>query len=104
MADLTLGPIERVAIQMHPASREGRREPRSWPRPTRPRPHAAATLHELLPEADPERFEATLEFDGPRFVGVVIRDRASGDVLAILSPEELAARIERPGVLVERRG
>ncbi|MCS7294113.1 MAG: hypothetical protein RMK15_05945 [Chloroflexota bacterium] len=104
MADLTLGAIERVAIQLHPASRDGRQEPRAWPRPQRARPRAATTLHELLPDADPERYEAVLEFEGAHFLGVVIRDRATGDVLASLSPEELAARVERPGVLVERRG
>lgn len=104
MGDVTLGSIERVGIQLHQASREGQREPRSWPRRQRPRQRGATTLSELLPDADPERLEALLEFDGARFVGVVVRDRTTGHVLASLSPEELAARIERPGILMERRG
>lgn len=104
MADVTLGSVERVAIQMHPASRDGRQEPRAWPRPQRRRDLAPDTLQELLPEADPERYEAVLEFAGAEFLGVAIRDRESGVVLACLSPVELAARLARPGALVERRG
>jgi len=106
MNDFTLVPVAYVSLGVHePAwdqssQQRSRREPRYAAR--------RRLLRAIAPERDPDTCDVQGEFDAAgTLVGVVVRDTASGEVLAQLSIEQLerlTAAGDQRGLLFERRG
>ena len=76
------------------------------PRKRRQQPTTLANriVAACFPGRDPEEFEIAYETAGNEFIGLVIRDARSGEVLRTLTPAELALRGPAAGAIFERRG
>jgi hypothetical protein len=57
-----------------------------------------------VPGKAPELYDVHFEYEDGQFVGVSIRERASGEELTFLDTEALKGYDESPGLLLERQG
>jgi hypothetical protein len=106
MSDFMVNRIGSARVAVDNAAWQGQRQGRQQPRKRRQQPATLAShiLAAYYPGRDPEEFEIAYETAGKAFIGLVIRDARSGDVLRTLSPDELARRAPGAGSIFERRG
>ncbi len=106
MGDLMVNRIGSARVAVDNAAWHGQRQGEQRSRKRRPQPTTLARhiLAAFFPGRDSEEFEIAYETAGNEFLGLVIRDARTGDILRTLSPDELALREPGAGSIFERRG
>jgi hypothetical protein len=106
MADLIVNRIGAARVAVDSAHWQGRRPGGGEPRKRRRAPLSLAgqVLAAIFPGRDPEEFEIAYETFASQFLGLVIRDARTGEVLRTLSLGELSIHAPGAGAILERRG
>jgi hypothetical protein len=104
MADGTLSPVASAVLPPHAAAWDGARgDHHPQRRRSRQRP-GQRLLEAVVPGREPDQVEVVFEYAEGQFLGVSIRDRASGAELVYLNTDDLREREAAPGLLLERQG
>ena len=102
MANLTVSSVEPALLTSKRSEWGGHGDGRD-PRQAKRRNARLGIVAALLPGRDPEEFEVEYEIEAGAMVGLVIRELASGRIVAALGRSELEARDQLPGTIIERR-
>ena len=100
MAELTLAGIEPTHLTPHQVEWGDQHARNGEERRRRKRDRAERGA--LLPDGDQERYAIDVELADGQVVALLVRDRATGDVVSRLTGEALARRAESDGLLFER--
>jgi hypothetical protein len=105
MAEVTVSAVAAAVLPAHAPAWDGARGEHHQNYRRRPARRAAPRLLEaIVPGRTADQVEVMFEYNGHEFHGVSFRDRVSGEEICFLGTEELKARGEAPGLLLERQG
>jgi len=108
VAEIRLAPIGPARIAAESAAWEGRGQRGSYQRPRRQQTARERLVSAVAPGRDPETCEVDYVVDGKGLmVAVLVRDVASGEVIARINAEDLwqlGSEEAAGGLLLERKG
>lgn len=103
MAEASIGAIRPVIPGATGVQPDGRFGHHGGHQPRRRRA-PARLVQALIPGGDEDSYEVVYDVQDGQFFGVIVRHRETGAVLRTVPAEDLGARDDRPGLILERQG